>query len=110
MLLRRFSESHTDWVFPSSTGTLRAPNNMRRQWRDFRQHHGYDAWVVPKTFRKSVATLIRDKQGIDVASAQLGHSSVAVTKKHYAARAAHGPDARDVLDAFGKAVESGAIA
>ncbi|PZE23896.1 tyrosine recombinase XerC [Curtobacterium sp. MCBD17_028] len=107
MLLRRRTESQGEWVFPSSTGTLRAPNNMRRQWRDFREHWDYPTWITPKTFRKAVATVLDREDGIDVAAAQLGHSSNAVTKKHYAAKAKVGPDVRTILDRFAEAVESG---
>lgn len=102
MLMRRFSEANYEWVFPSSTGTLRSPNNFRRQWRDFREAHGYEAWITPKTFRKAVATLIRDEDSLDVASAQLGHSSTKVTKDHYAKKAQLGPDVARILEMFGR--------
>ena len=96
----RARERTSVYVFPSSTGTLRSPSNMRRQWRDFRREHGYEEWITPKTFRKTVATLIRDDLDLDTAAAQLGHSSTAVTQKHYAARLAEGPDVTSILEKF----------
>ncbi|MCU1438876.1 MAG: hypothetical protein JWP66_1963 [Naasia sp.] len=101
MLLRRRVNGHSELVFPSSTGTIRSPHNFRRQWREFRQHHGYPDWVTPKTFRKVVATLIRDSVDLQTASAQLGHSSSTVTAKHYAGRVHEGPDVTAVLEQLG---------
>jgi len=98
MLVSRARTS--DYVFPSSVGTLRSPSNMRRQWRDFRREHGYEEWITPKTFRKAVATLIRDDLDLDTAASQLGHSSTAVTRTHYAARLAEGPDVTAILAKF----------
>lgn len=41
MLLERRLNSHSEFVFPSSTGTLRSPNNFRTQWRGaFRERSG----------------------------------------------------------------------
>lgn len=102
MLVRRRERAYSDWVFPSSTGTLRSPANMRRQWREFKLANDYPEWMTPKTFRKTVATAIRDGRDIENAGAQLGHSSSEITRKFYAARAYLGPDVRDILDQFGE--------
>lgn len=102
MLLRRSTQTHSDWVFPSSTGTLRSPSNYRRQWRDFRQHHEYDTWITPKTFRKVVATLIRDDENLETAASQLGHSNTDVTRRFYAAKEKQGPDVASILELFGR--------
>ncbi|QKS13910.1 tyrosine-type recombinase/integrase [Curtobacterium sp. Csp1] len=102
MLLRRRSEARTEWVFPSSTGTLRSPNNMRRQWRDFRDHYGYEDWVTPKTFRKTVGKLIRDEVDLETASAALGHSNTKITEDHYTGRVVDGPDIRAHVEALGR--------
>jgi integrase len=88
-----------DVVFPSSTGTLRDPNNVRRQWREARGDAF--AWVTPHSFRKTVATLIDRERGDHDASAQLGHSGTAVTRKHYIERAAEAPDLTAVLNQLG---------
>lgn len=101
MLRARQEVSKAEYVFPSSVGTLRSPNNLRRQWRDFRDHYGYESWMTPKTFRKAVATLIRDDVDLDTAAEQLGHSSSTVTRRHYAARLAEGPDVTSILQQFG---------
>lgn len=102
MLVRRRERAYSDWVFPSSTGTLRSPANMRRQWREFKLANDYPLWMTPKTFRKTVATAIRDGRDIENAGAQLGHSSSEITRKFYAAREYLGPDVRDILDQFGE--------
>jgi integrase len=102
MLVRRRERAYSDWVFPSSTGTLRSPANLRRQWREFKLANDYPMWLTPKTFRKTVATAIRDGVDIESAGAQLGHSNSEVTRKFYAAREYLGPDVRDILDQFGQ--------
>lgn len=100
MLMRRMVESQSPMVFPSSLGTLRSPNNFRRQWRDFRDANGYEEWVTPKTFRKAVATLVKAEAGLDAAAGQLGHAGTAVTSKHYVEQTHQGPDVRDILQRF----------
>ncbi|QKS17281.1 tyrosine-type recombinase/integrase [Curtobacterium sp. Csp2] len=101
MLVRRREAAYSDWVFPSSTGTLRSPANLRRQWREFKLANDYPEWITPKSFRKTVATAIRDGRSIEDAGGQLGHSGTDVTRKFYAAREYLAPDVRDVLDQFG---------
>ncbi|UAJ80197.1 site-specific integrase [Leifsonia sp. ZF2019] len=92
---RRLRESTNDFdlVFASAVGSVRAPANLRRQWRDLREEIGYD-WVVPHTFRKSVATLAEDPE---LASQQLGHSGTATTKLHYIPQVHEGPDLTEIL-------------
>ncbi len=90
----------SEYVFPSSVGTLRDPTNVRDQWRAARDRAGF-AWVVPTTFRKSVGTLL-GASDLRIAAGQLGHSGTAVTERHYVARTYDGPDARDALDVFGQ--------
>jgi integrase len=100
MLMRRRVESGSQMVFPSSLGTLRSPNNFRRQWRDFRDANGYESWVTPKTFRKAVATLVKQEAGLSAAAEQLGHAGSAVTSKHYVEQTHLGPDVRETLQRF----------
>jgi integrase len=82
MLLRRqigqLEANPWDVVFPSAVGSLRDPNNFRRQWRSASLDHGFP-WAIPHTFRKTVGTLLEASSGLAVASAQLGHSSENVT-------------------------------
>ena len=83
-------------VFPSTRMTVRDPANLRRQWRDLREAIGYE-WVIPHTFRKTVASLTGDAE---LASQQLGHSGTAVTKRSYIPKTHIAPDIRGVLDTF----------
>ncbi|WP_426520517.1 tyrosine-type recombinase/integrase [Diaminobutyricibacter sp. McL0618] len=102
-LLRRSvnasGDNQLNLVFPSARGTLRAPANIRRAWRDARAFAGFD-WVVPHTFRKTVATLIDNERSTQQAASQLGHSAAAMTARHYVQRAAIAPDVSDVLEMF----------
>lgn len=88
-------------VFPSSTGTLRDPHNLRRQWRDARAHSGF-AWVTPHTFRKTVATLIDRETDTETAASLLGHSGTAVTHAHYVQKLHQAPDMSAVLESLGR--------
>ncbi|MGO4582301.1 tyrosine-type recombinase/integrase [Arthrobacter sp. 2RAF6] len=87
-------------LFPSSAGTVRNPNNFRRQWRDARSGSAYE-WVTPHVFRKSVATLIDREYNSKHAAAQLGHSGTAIAEKHYIAKATESPDLAKALEQFG---------
>ncbi|MEW1820400.1 site-specific integrase [Arthrobacter sp. NPDC080031] len=89
-----------DVVFPSAVGSLRDPNNLRRQWRAASEDLGFQ-WVTPHTFRKTVGTLLEASSGVAVASAQLGHSSEDVTRKHYVQKTHEAPDNTSLLEAFG---------
>jgi integrase len=90
-----------DVVFPSHAGTLRSPNNVRRQLRDAIGATDY-AWVAPHSFRRTVATVLDRERTADDAAAQLGHSDPAVTKTHYIQKAHQAPDVSDVLQRFGR--------
>lgn len=96
--------SEVGLVFPSATGGVRDPSNLRRVWRDTLKGIGL-AGVTPHTFRRTVATRIARALDVDAAAQQLGHSNRAVTVKHYIERALEAPDARAVLDVLA-AVES----
>lgn len=85
-------------IFPSKTGGVLDPGNFRRQWREARGEEF--EWVKPGGFRKAVATLIEREAGSVVASRQLGHSSDAVTRKHYIERNRVTPDTTRILEQF----------
>ena len=108
MLLRRqigqLEANPRDVVFPSAVGSLRDPNNFRKQWRSARDELGFQ-WVTPHTFRKTVGTLLEASSGMAVASAQLGHSSENVTRKHYVQKTHEAPDNPTLLEAFGQRLE-----
>lgn len=83
-------------VFPSATGTVRSPHNVRRNLRAAR---GTELdWVTPHTLRKTAATFVDATFGTGAASQLLGHSGTAVTEKHYIHRAALAPDVSSALD------------
>ena len=88
-------------IFPSQSGTVPDPGNFRRQWREARGEEF--GWVKPSSFRKAVATLIEREAGSLVASRQLGHSSDAVTLRHYIERNRATPDTTSILEQFGQA-------
>lgn len=93
-------------VFPTADGGYRAPANIRRQWRDARAAAGRGdkekwSWVEFRTMRRSVATLVDSVTGDEDAAAQLGHSSTAMTRRHYiAAKATRAPDLTEILQRF----------
>lgn len=92
--------SQEDVVFPSHAGTLRSPNNFRRQLRDTVAGTEFE-WVTPHSFRKTVATLLDRQLDSEHAAAQLGHSDTSVTKAHYIQKAHTAPDVSDVLEQLG---------
>lgn len=88
-------------IFPSRTGGLIDPGNFHRQWSEARGKEF--EWVKPSSFRKAVATLIERDAGSIVASKQLGHSSDAVTRRHYIERNRETPNTTSILEQFGQA-------
>lgn len=103
MLLARgldAADNPLDAVFPSRRGTWLSPNNMRRQWRQARADTEL-GWVVPHTFRKTVATLIHDEVGTSSAAAQLGHGSEDITETYYIAKPVLAPDSSGILERLG---------
>lgn len=105
IFVRRSKDSPVDYIFPSATGTLRWPNNLRRAWRDALMGTAYEG-VTPKSFRKAVATLLERELGLEAAQGQLGHKpGSGVTRKHYIEQRHQGPDATLILDrVFGKSM------
>ncbi|MEV8515918.1 site-specific integrase [Dactylosporangium sp. NPDC051484] len=103
MLLTRkvaAADNPIDAIFATRRGTWLAPNNVRRQWRRARDEAGL-AWVIPHTFRKTVATLIDKEADTKSAAAQLGHGSEQVTSRHYVAKPALAPDVSEILERLG---------
>lgn len=97
MLARRAAEvspGELDLVFPSWRSGLREVTTVDKQWRAFRERRTEWDRITPKTFRKSVRTVVERGADIEAAAVQLGHSNSAVTAKHYVAVAAVGPDHR----------------
>jgi integrase len=77
-------------IFPSSTGTLRDPDNFGKQWREVRESLGLPD-VSSHSFRKTVATLI-DDSGLSarIGADQLGHARPSMTQDVYARPGTHG--------------------
>lgn len=87
-------------VFPSATGTFREVSSVDKQWRKFRERHAEWSWVSPHTFRKTVGTAIERSTGLAAAASQLGHTSEAITRRHYVETPDLAPDQRAVLEAL----------
>ena len=86
-------------VFANRDGGWVSLANMRRSLRaalpeDLR------TTITPHTFRRAVATVVRDKLGSEKAQQQLSHAKLATTEKHYLQRHTEGPDVRAVLDEY----------
>jgi len=99
VLRRRKLALASDLVFPNRNGDVQEPGNLWRQWRAARGEKW--AAVEPRSFRKAVATLIERESGSVAASLQLGHSSDAITKKHYIERNKLAPDSSPTLESWG---------
>jgi integrase len=85
-------------IFPSSTGTLRDPDNFGKQWREVRDELGLPD-VSSHSFRKTVATLI-DDSGLSarIGADQLGHARPSMTQDVYLSRGHIHTEVADVLD------------
>ncbi|TDZ82020.1 site-specific tyrosine recombinase XerC [Mycobacteroides salmoniphilum] len=100
-------------VLTNRGGGLVSLSNIRSALREALTPHEALRWVTPHSFRRSVATAVREGLGIEAAQQQLGHAEMATTEQHYAEqhyaeqhyaeqhyaqRRTTGPDARAVLD------------
>lgn len=85
-------------VFTSRTGGWLSLANLRRALRAALPEEL--AWVTPHSFRRTVATVVRDDHGPALAQQQLSHSKLATTEAHYLQRQTQGPDVRKTLDRF----------
>lgn len=85
-------------IFPSSSGTLRDPDNFGKQWREVRESLGLPD-VSSHSFRKTVATLI-DDSGLSarIGADQLGHARPSMTQDVYMSRGQVHTEVADVLD------------
>jgi integrase len=115
MLRERKAEATGPVVFHTRTGGLLNPGNVGRAWNStFRPRKAEKArltareldelypwrWVTQKTLRKTVATLVNEIHGSDLASKQLGHASDGVTRKHYIAQSLVPIDTGEALEIF----------
>lgn len=84
-------------VFPNSAGEPFDPSNFRKRWRPIAKAAGVP-WATPHTLRKTVATVLDRDASAEVAAAQLGHSKLDMTRRHYIERGIDGPQVGDLLE------------
>ena len=85
-------------VLKNRDGGLLSLSNIRSSLREALASHEHLAWVTPRSFRKTAATVVRDGLGVEAAQRQLSHKQLATTEQHYVQRVTAGPDTRAVLD------------
>jgi integrase len=97
---RRHSGSFGNWVFPSSAGTLRDPDNTRKQLRATVKGTKWEG-LHPQAFRHLVATRL-DAAGLSAREIAdyLGHSRPSMTQDVYMSRKVVGAAAGVALDGF----------
>ena len=85
-------------VFANRGGGWSSLANMRRSLRAALPDEL--RWITPHSFRRTVASVVRDDHGPALAQQQLSHSKLSTTEAHYLQRQTHGPDVRTTLDRF----------
>ncbi len=84
--LARLTDSSIDaLLFCSREGTPLTTNNVRRQLRHVMDLAGIEG-VTPHLFRRTVATVINEHAGVDLAAELLGHTDPKITIQHYIRR------------------------
>ena len=102
LLIRRAGEegaNEANVVFPNARGGLLSPSGFRLKLRQALKAADLERFY-PYLARKTAARTIRDSDSIEAASATLGHSSTAVTVKHYAGAVHDAPDVSTALEGF----------
>lgn len=91
-------------LFATRVGTPHTTNNIRRLLRDVMEPAAVEG-VTPHCFRRTVATVVNEAQGMLLASELLGHTDPRVTMQHYIQRnEIVNPVTADFLEqSFGKA-------
>ncbi len=94
-------------VFADANGGLRDRNNIERDFRKVRTGTPFE-WVVPHTYRKTVATLL-DDGGLSarIVADQLGHARISMTQDVYMGRLVVHPLAASSLEALGSSAADG---
>lgn len=72
-------------LFCSREGTPLTTNNVRRQLRHVMGLAGITG-VTPHIFRRTVATVINEQAGVDLAAELLGHADSKITIQYYIRR------------------------
>ncbi|MFE6925424.1 tyrosine-type recombinase/integrase [Nocardia sp. NPDC057663] len=88
-----------DLVFPSTSWTLRDPQNVGHSWQRVREALGLPDTITPHSFRHAVATIL-DDAGISarVTADVLGHADPTMAQRFYMARGHPHRAAADVLN------------
>ena len=102
VLKRRHANSGDGPVFPDAEGGYRDRNNVERDYRLVREGTPF-TWVVPHTYRKTVATML-DHGGLSarVVADLLGHARISMTQDVYMGRHVLHPSAALTLEALGE--------
>jgi integrase len=72
-------------LFATREGTPLTTNNVRRQLRDVLRLAGITG-VTPHMFRRTVATVVNEQAGVELAAELLGHTDPKITIQHYIRR------------------------
>ena len=98
LLLRRYETAHGEWVFPSTRGSLRDPDNTRKQLRDVLRGTQWQG-LHPHAFRRLVATQM-DAAGASAREIAdyLGHERISMTQDVYMSRGVPGGAAMVALE------------
>ena len=72
-------------LFQSRNGAPLATNNVRRQLRHVLDLAGIEG-VTPHSFRRAVATAVKDAANVELAAELLGHADPKITIEHYVRR------------------------
>ncbi len=97
ILKRRQAEAETQWVFPSTTGTLRDPDNTRARFRMVVEKTPYKG-LHPHDFRHYVAGVL-DDAGLTAREIAdyLRHERISTTQEDYMERGVVGEDVGPAL-------------
>ena len=97
ILVRRYAAAHGEWVFPSTRGTLRDPENTRTRLREAIAGTEWEG-LHPHAFRHLVATRL-DAAGLSAREIAdyLGHERISMTQDVYMSRKANGANAAAAL-------------
>ncbi|HEY8720762.1 site-specific integrase [Pengzhenrongella sp.] len=71
-------------IFHNRDGKVLTMHNLRRTFRDFVKDAGLDGLgITPRWYRRTGATILARGIGVEAAATFLGHTSTAITAKHY---------------------------
>ncbi|MDK6806998.1 tyrosine-type recombinase/integrase [Corynebacterium aurimucosum] len=95
------------YVFPSASGSMLCMNNVGNRFRKMRGERF--SHVKLKSFRSTVATRIAEARGAEEAARHLGHTSPAVTGRHYIKCPKETGNHNDLLDSYAPVLRWGLV-